>query len=143
MSYKNFYAGSYYRATWITDSIKQGKRLAKEDYVMKTNFPSEKDIKKLQVANRSHYTITEALKIWKLYEKARDRNRGQSSSFWQEVEDKGLLMTRSCDSMRNFLKTKLNYGIEPYIKWAIENDMKFSFSQPNFPKKPQGDVLND
>ena len=86
MSYKNFYAGPYYRATWITDSIKQGKRLDKEDYVIKTNFNHEKGIKNLQVPHKAVYTITEAIKIWKLYEKAKDRNQGQSSKYWQQVE---------------------------------------------------------
>jgi seryl-tRNA synthetase len=44
--------------------------------------------------------------------------------------------------MRNFLKTKLNYGIEPYIKSAIENQTNFSFSLHNLPKRPDGEPLN-
>ena len=43
--------------------------------------------------------------------------------------------------MRNFLKTKLQYGIQPYIQSAIENQTHFCFSYYHLPK-PKSDLLN-
>lgn len=67
------------------------------------------------MAKMHKYTIMEAIKIQEICELGKKNNQGMSASFWQNVERKGSIPSRTGDSMRNFLKTKLNYGLETFL----------------------------
>ncbi len=61
---KHFFRGDVYKATWITDSIKAGQLLDKDDYFLR-NY-NELDTRKnrsFDIGGKHPYTITEALKI--------------------------------------------------------------------------------
>lgn len=87
--------------------------MSKDDYFL-IYYNEEKKNKKLSLPNKCGYTITEAIKIFQLACDSKDR--GKSATFWKEIEDKGLIPERRAESMRNFLKTSLKYGLEPYFK---------------------------
>ena len=65
MEMTNFFKGYVYKATWITDSIKEGVLLDKEDYMF--TFSDDKNNFKFKIpSNRAKYTITEAMIVWKI-----------------------------------------------------------------------------
>ena len=48
---------------------------------------------------------------------------------------RGEIPERTADSMRNFLKTQLKLGLEPYFKHNISNaNVKYSHALPSIPK---------
>ena len=63
VSHKDFFIGEVYRATWLTDSIKGGELLDKDDYLIATYTAEDKQVKKLSLATGQAYTISEAVKI--------------------------------------------------------------------------------
>lgn len=61
----NFFKGYVYKATWITDSIKEGVLLNKDDYMF--TFSDDKNNFKFRLPNnRAKYTITEAITVWSI-----------------------------------------------------------------------------
>ena len=86
---KDFFKGDVYKATWITDSIKAGILLDKDDFFWKHFSDMEhKGNKKFELPNKCLYTLTEAFKINELSLKNKDRSKG--ATFWKEIEFKGL-----------------------------------------------------
>ena len=110
-----FFRGEVFKATWITDSIKAGQLLDKDDYHYKTMSPEEfKTLKKFELGGNWPYTLTEAFKINEIYKKNESRAKG--ATFWREIEFKGLIPHRTGDSMRNFLKVQLKFGLMHYYR---------------------------
>lgn len=104
-----------YKATWITDSIKQGQLLDKDDYFLRSYQDlSNKKNKRFALARGCAYTLTEAFKVNEIAQA--NKARCQSANFWKEVEFKGVIPERTMDSMRNFLKTALKFGLVEYYK---------------------------
>lgn len=111
----DYFKGDVYKATWITDSIKQGQLLDKEDYFLRCYSDiNNKKNKRFALSKGCAYTLTEAFKINEIAQA--NKARSQSSSFWKEIEFKGLIPERTMDSMRNFLKTSLKFGLIEYYK---------------------------
>lgn len=110
-----FFRGEVFKATWITDSIKAGQLLDKDDYHYKTMSPEEfKTLKKFELGGNWPYTLTEAFRINEIYKKNESRAKG--ATFWREIEFKGLIPHRTGDSMRNFLKVQLKFGLMHYYR---------------------------
>ena len=62
-----YFRGDVYKATWITDSIKEGQLLDKSEYLHTTYGENDrKSNKKLSLPSKCPYTLTEALKIYQL-----------------------------------------------------------------------------
>lgn len=61
------------------------------------------------------YTLTEAFKIHELALK--NPGKAKSVTFWKEIEMKGsIIPERTSDSIRNFLRNSLKYGLLTYFK---------------------------
>ena len=90
MSYADFFKGDVFKATWITDSIKQGELLDKDDYHWKHFSDAEnKKHKRFELHIKTPYTLTEAFKISQLAQENKDRSKG--ATFWKEVELKQVI----------------------------------------------------
>jgi len=116
MSQSDFFKGDVYKATWITESIKANELLDKDEYHYKTFSDLEsKRSKRFELSKGSTYTLTEAFKIWELTLQNPQRSKG--ATFWKEIELKGgIIPERTGDSLRNFLKTSLKYGLMSFYK---------------------------
>ncbi len=79
----------------------------------------------------------EAIKIWEHFTMGNNKNRGKSAEFWKDVERRGLIPQRTGDSMRNFLKTRLNLGLERFLEYALEEGIRFSHAFDNIPQISQ------
>ena len=104
-----------YKATWITDSIKQGQLLDKDDYFFRTHQDINNNNNKRFTLNWGcAYTLTEAFKINEISQA--NKGRCTSANFWKEIEFKGLIPERTMDSLRNFFKVNLKLGLVEYYK---------------------------
>jgi hypothetical protein len=68
-----------------------------------------------------------------------------SATYWKEIEDKQLLPDRKAESMRNFLKVSLKYGLKVYMQTNIEKSaVKYAHNFANIPKvKNRGGSLSN
>ena len=116
MSQSDFFKGDVYKATWITDSIKANELLDKDDYYYKTFSDLEgKKNKRFELAKGCAYTLTEAFKINELAHK--NPQKSKSATFWKEIEMQGgVIPERTGDSLRNFLKVSLKFGLMEFYK---------------------------
>jgi hypothetical protein len=123
---KEFFMGQVFKATWITDSIKAGSLLDSDDYLYKTFKVDDgvRNHKTFQLDKGWPYTLTEAIKIDELARLHPQRSKG--ATFWKEIEEQGwLIPQRTCESMRNFLKTQLKFGLQDFFKHQL-GKLKFS-----------------
>lgn len=125
MSQSDFFKGDVYKATWITDSVKANELLDKDDYYYRTysDLESRKN-KRFEISKGCSYTLTEAFKINEIAQK--NPLKSKSATFWKEIEMKGgIVPERTGDSMRNFLKVNLKYGLLQFYKENVA-DCKYS-----------------
>ena len=76
----------------------------------------------------------EAIKIDDL---TNNTNRGKSAkgaSFWKDIESSGVIPCRTAESMRQFLKTRLNLGLQRFLSYAVENNISYCHNYPDLPK---------
>ena len=100
----DFFKGDVFKATWLTDSIKAGQLLDKDDYFLRAYADIDnKKNKRFTLSKTCNYTLTEAFKINEIAKA--NKSRCQSAVFWKEIEFKGFIPERSMDSLRNFFKT--------------------------------------
>ncbi len=64
--------------------------------------------------------MTEAVKIAEHYDQ-----KNTSASYWKKKEEEGIVPHRTCDSMRNFVKTQIKFGAKPFIDHNMQN-IRFS-----------------
>jgi hypothetical protein len=87
------------------------------------------------------YTITEALKIFTIG--LSNQNSAAGSSFWQQIERKGLVPNRTAESMRSFWKINKKIGLERYIQKAMTENNRFSHSFVMAPCSRQSSTSNN
>jgi hypothetical protein len=78
------------------------------------------------------YTITEAIKIFEIGMANSKNNR--SVGFWHDIERAGIIPKRTAESMRSFFKTYATKGLEEYIRYALENDLRFCHAFARIPR---------
>jgi hypothetical protein len=133
MKPNDFFDDKIFKATWLTDSINQG------DLIDINENSYEVDTKTLQLKNtsscknksisfnpRQAYTIAEAIKIQRLAE-TDGKGRCRGATYWKEVEQNKRIPNRSAESMRNFYKKELKFGLEPFLKTYLK-EYKYNFS---------------
>jgi hypothetical protein len=77
------------------------------------------------------YTITEAIKIFEIG--LANQSSAAGSTFWQNIERKGVVPNRSAESMRGFWKVNKKTGLEKYIGKAMHDQNRFSHNYPTAP----------
>lgn len=96
----------------------------KDDYFLRHYSDIDsKNHKRFELSKGTPYTLTEAFRINQLALESPDRSK--SATFWKDIEFKGLLPGRTCESLRNFLKVQLKYGIMEYYKEHVQS-VKYS-----------------
>ena len=78
------------------------------------------------------YTITEAIKVAEIAQQNPKNNR--SVLCWMAIERAGTLPKRTAESLRTFYKNNVAKGLEEYIKYALEQDLRFSHAYPRIPR---------
>lgn len=87
----------------------------KDDYFLRSNQDiNNNKNKRFALSKYTAYTLTEAFKVYEIAQA--NKARCQSANFWKEIEFKGLIPERTMDSMRNFFKTQLKFGLVEYYK---------------------------
>lgn len=114
-----YFIGELHRATWITDSIKFGAMKPLNEYYI-SRLTDEKRHKQYSLQQKTSYTITEALKIYEHY-----NEKNTSAGYWKKKQEEGIVPSRTCDSMREFVKKQIRYGIKDYLAFHIEK-IKYS-----------------
>ena len=128
---KCYFNGDIYSAKWLIDSVKESRLLPKDDYFSYKN--EEKKSRKITFGkNNVKYTITEALKVFTIA--LRNREKNKAASYWVEVERTGIMPNRSADSMRNFFKTALKKGLENFMKQALSQNTWYCHAFTRIPK---------
>ena len=123
---KSFFAGEVYSARWLVDSVKSGELLQNKDYKLYDN-PEVMGIRRFAFGKSNvKYTIREAIKIFQLALRNKDKSKG--AQFWLQVERENLIPKRTGDSLRNFWKESCKKGIENYMKSALHGNVWYCHS---------------
>ena len=126
-----YYKGIIYSTDWITDSIKQGKLLPKEQYALRKlgkGRPNEFNKGKLQ------YTIREVAII---FDWIKDKKLKNSKRTWQAMSESGVILCRSAESLKNFWKVNQKLTVQECIENLLKKDAKYCHQYPN-PIFPHG-----
>jgi hypothetical protein len=84
---------------WITDSIKEGKCLKRDDYFIVIN--TDDASLKLNISKKKKYTVIEGIKLYEIITNHKMLQVTQKG-FWDKAEKQNILPERSADSMKTF-----------------------------------------
>lgn len=131
---KHYFHGDVYQSKWLIDSVKEGVLLNKEDYLAYTN--TNEGCKRLTFGKKHHpkYTITEAIKVFRIALTQEGRQRSKSAQFWLEIERQEIIPRRTADSLRNFWKTVERIGLEKYMRQQLDSNTWYCHAFSKIPK---------
>lgn len=135
----SYFLGDVFRATWLTDSIKQGQLLQDEmeDYLVANFTASDKSLKRISLMKTLPYTLSEALMVREISLNSKKNSISfTSANFWKEQQEKHHSVPgRTSDSLRNLLKVHFKNGhdYDSYFQQNIKS-MRFSHFFQEIPK---------
>lgn len=114
-----------YSTNWITESVKAGQLLPKDDFkLLKQGSGKQLEFDK----GKLQYTIREVIII---YDWISDKKLKNSKRTWQVMAESGAIFCRTAESLKNFWKTNQKLSIEDCIEALLKKDAKYCHQYPN------------